>query len=79
MAINGIGRPSKGPRDSIMAKPALAFGELLKAQATAEGFSAGDYMVYLAAQALGLPEYAPVRAYTPAQLPISEEAHTTAA
>ena len=30
MAINGIGRPSKGQRDAILAKPAVPFGAILK-------------------------------------------------
>ena len=58
-----IGRPSKGTRDSgILAKPHSDFGKIIRANADAEGLSYGDYLVKLAAERLGLLEYAPVPA-----------------
>lgn len=68
------GRPSKGERDAILAKPAKDFGKLLKANADALGYdSYGDYLVDLAAEALGMPEYKPKRSKPAAtQNPIAE-------
>lgn len=59
MARNGIGRPSKGARYPILAKPSVEFAEILKANADAEGLFYGEYLVKLAAEALGMPEFAP--------------------
>ena len=59
MARNGIGRPSKGERDAILAKPVLPFGAILKENADKEGLSYGDYLILLAAERLDLPQYAP--------------------
>ena len=53
------GRPSKGRRDAILAKPPVAFGTILKSNAEALDLSYGDYLVKLAAEALDLPEFAP--------------------
>lgn len=54
------GRPSKGLRDSgILAKPDAEFGKILRANAEALDFSYGEYLVYLAAQQLNLPQYIP--------------------
>ncbi|WP_336653533.1 MULTISPECIES: hypothetical protein [unclassified Leucobacter] len=54
------GRPSKGKRDAILAKPPLEFGKILKQQAEELGYeSYGDYMVALAAQSLNMPEFSP--------------------
>lgn len=55
------GRPSKGRRDAILAKPPVEFGAILKQNADAEGLSYGEYLVMLAADALGMPQYAPPR------------------
>lgn len=68
------GRPGKGKRDAILAKPAADFGKLLKARADALGYdSYGDYLVDLAADALGMPEYKPTRSKPAAtQTPIAE-------
>lgn len=55
-----VGRPSKGERDAIMAKPPLDFGKLLREKAKELGYeSNGDYIVALCAEALNLPEYSP--------------------
>ena len=43
------GRPSKGRRDAILAKPPVEFGAILKQNADAEGLSYGEYLVMLAA------------------------------
>lgn len=60
MAVNGVGRPSKGVRDQIMAKPAAPFGAILRENAAKLGYEGvGDYIVALAAQAIEMPEYAP--------------------
>lgn len=53
------GRPSKGERDAILAKPPVAFGAILKQQAEELGFSYGEYLVALAAKALDMPQFAP--------------------
>ncbi|PYC99854.1 hypothetical protein B4U78_013905 [Microbacterium esteraromaticum] len=79
------GRPSKGRRDAILAKPPVEFGAILKNNADAEGLSYGEYLVLLAADALGMPQYAPPRPRDrAAELPIpelnvSKEAPTRAA
>jgi hypothetical protein len=81
MAVNGIGRPSKGNRDAIMAKPAVTFGAILKENALKLGYASyGDYLVALAAQALDMPEYAPEpqRSRTE-QLDFPQEANQAAA
>lgn len=59
MAVNGVGRPSKGKRDNILAKPPIALGLVIRQNADASGLSYGEYMVALVADALGMPEYAP--------------------
>ena len=53
------GRPSKGERDAITAKPSLHFGGVIKRNADELGMSYGDYLVAIAAHALGLPDEAP--------------------
>ena len=80
MARNGIGRPSKGERDAILAKPPLAFGEILKERAEQHGMSYGDYLVALAAEALQMPQFAPrpPRDRT-SELNFPQEAHSAAA
>lgn len=80
MTRTTTGRPSKGERDAILAKPPVAFGAILKQQADELGFSYGEYMVALAAQALDMPQFAP----TPprdrsAELDFPKEATTRAA
>ncbi|OAZ41444.1 hypothetical protein A9Z40_01845 [Microbacterium arborescens] len=76
-----IGRPSKGRRDAILAKPPLEFGAILKSNADAEGLSYGEYLVKLAAERLNMPQYVPARPRNRAEeLPINlEEAATRAA
>jgi len=80
MAINGIGRPSKGKRDAILAKPAESFGAILKENAEKQGYTYGDYLLVLAAQALDMPQFAPSPSRNRAeQLPFPKEATTAAA
>lgn len=81
MAVNGIGRPSKGKRDAIMAKPAATFGVILRENALKLGYeSYGDYLVALAAQALDMPEYAPKPQLSRTeQLDFQQEANQAAA
>lgn len=59
MAKSNRGRPSRGARDAILAKPPVEFGAILKENAEREGLSYGDYLVALAAQSLNMPEYIP--------------------
>lgn len=54
-----MGRPSKGERDAITAKPSLPLGAIIKRNADELQMSYGDYMVAIAAHALGLPDEAP--------------------
>lgn len=80
MAINGIGRPSKGQRDAILAKPPVPFAAILKENAEKNGYSYGDYLLALAAQALEMPQFAPEPARNRAeQLQFPQEASTAAA
>jgi hypothetical protein len=79
MAINGIGRPSKGQRDAILAKPPIPFAAILKENAEKNGYSYGDYLLALAAQALEMPQFAPEPARNRAeQLHFPQEASTAA-
>ena len=50
------GRPSKGRRDAILAKSPVEYGAILQKNADAEGLYYGEYLVMLAADALGLRE-----------------------
>lgn len=79
--MSNVGRPSKGSRDAITAKPALAFGKILKSNAMKQGYeSYGDYLVAIAAEALNMPEYAPAPKRNRAeQLHFPQEASTEAA
>lgn len=78
--ISPMARPSKGQRVPIMAKPAVPLAEVIKANATAAGLSYGEYITALAAESLGMPEYAPrPRRDRINELPIPQEARTTAA
>ena len=79
--MSNVGRPSKGLRDAITAKPALPFGVILKENAKKLGYeSYGDYVVALAAQALEMPEYAPApRRDRAEQLSFPQEVDRTAA
>lgn len=54
-----MGRPSKGPRVSIMAKPAPQLAEIIKTNADAVGMAYGEYITAIVAESLGMPEYAP--------------------
>lgn len=80
MARNGIGRPSKGERDAIMAKPPAQFGAILKQRAEALGYTYGDYLVLLAAESLNMPQFIPApQRNRGEELPFPKEAHTAAA
>lgn len=54
-----MGRPSKGERDAITAKPYVPLGEVIRRNAKLLGMTPGDYMVALTAHALGMPDQAP--------------------
>ncbi len=54
-----MGRPSKGERVAVNAKPDTVLAGIIKRNAVMLDMSAGDYMVALAAYALGLPDHAP--------------------
>lgn len=75
-----MGRPSKGERDAILAKPPVAFGRILKEKADEQGLPYGEYLVALAAQALNMPQYAPASERDSSnQLDIPKEARKRAA
>lgn len=77
-----MGRPSKGKRDAIMAKPAMPLAQVIRANAEASGYTNGDYITMIVAEALGMPEYAPKPdkpAQQATQLPFETEAHSAAA
>lgn len=54
-----MGRPSKGPRTSITAKPDLTLDAVIRRNAELLDMSLGDYLVAIAAHALEMPEHAP--------------------
>ena len=54
-----MGRPSKGERAAITAKPDLVLAEVIRRNATELDMSYGDYLVALAAHALGMSAHAP--------------------
>lgn len=54
-----MGRPSKGERAAITAKPDLVLADVIRRNATLLGMSYGEYMVALSAHALGMPDHAP--------------------
>lgn len=54
-----VGRPSKGPRDAILAKPDEALGRLIRQLAAQARLTNGEYMVKLAAEQLDMPEFLP--------------------
>lgn len=55
----GIGRPSKGARDAILARPHEDLGRLIRELAVDARLSNGEYMVKLAAEQLGMLEFVP--------------------
>lgn len=55
----GIGRPSKGVRDAILARPHLDIGKVIRQRAVEERLSNGEFMVKLAAEQLGMLEFVP--------------------
>ena len=80
MTRTTTGRPSKGERDAILAKPPLAFGAILKKNADEADLPYGEYLVALAAQALNMPQYAPAPARDrTSELSFPEETTTRAA
>ena len=55
-----IGRPSKGARDVLVTRPALALGEVVRARAEREGYdSISEYIAAVLAVHEGMPELAP--------------------
>lgn len=55
-----MGRPSKGERVTIAAKPYPPLAEVIRQNAADLHLSAGDYLVAIAAEALGMPDQSPV-------------------
>lgn len=53
------GRPAKGERDAIMARPDQAMGDDIIFFAARAHLTPGEYMVKLAAEELDMPEYVP--------------------
>lgn len=53
------GRPHKGDRDSIMIRPRLPLGELIREQAEEAGMTITDFVATHMAESLGRPELAP--------------------
>lgn len=53
------GRPDKGKRDAIMARPDEAMGDDIIFFAARAHLTPGEYMVKLAAEELGMPQYVP--------------------
>jgi hypothetical protein len=79
-SMSKIGRPSKGPRDAVTAKPPLPFGAILRENAKKMGLPYGEYLVLLAAERLDMLEYAPAAARERANaIDFPEEAGTAAA
>lgn len=70
-----MGRPNKGQRDAILAKPPVAFGEILKRNAESQGLTYGEYMVALAAAQLNMPQFSPARS-SENHLDFAQEART---
>ena len=54
------GRPGKGVRDAIVARPHVSIGDVIRERALDERLTNGEYMVKLAAIELGMPEFLPV-------------------
>lgn len=57
--MGNVGRPSKGERDNITAKPPVDFAKILKENAKKAGLTYGEYLVQLAAERLDMLEFAP--------------------
>lgn len=57
--LGAMGRPSKGERIAITAKPDLPLATVIRRNADQLGMSYGDYVVALAAHALSMPAHAP--------------------
>tara|TARA_Y100000114_G_scaffold151597_1_gene168570 strand:+ start:188 stop:424 length:237 start_codon:yes stop_codon:yes gene_type:complete len=75
-----MARPYKGKRVPILAKPLEPLAEVIKRNADATGLSYGEYITALAAQQLGMPEYAPQPPRNRAEeLDFPQEADTAAA
>lgn len=56
----GVGRPSKGDRDSIITRPMRPLGNEIRARADAAGMTISEYVAMVLANAHGMPQYAPV-------------------
>lgn len=53
------GRPGKGTRDAILARPHVSLGDVIRKRALDERLTNGEYMVKLAAHALQMTDQAP--------------------
>ncbi|MBE7248026.1 MAG: hypothetical protein INR63_24025 [Actinomycetospora chiangmaiensis] len=58
-AIRRTGRPSKGDRVVVYARPHRVIADRLKSDSEAAGISQSDYVALLLAKALELDEFAP--------------------
>lgn len=54
-----MGRPSKGERVAVNAKPDTVLAGIIRRNAVMLDMSAGDYVVALVAYALDMPDHAP--------------------
>jgi len=62
--LGAMGRPRKGDRVPIAAKPERPLAEVIQRNATLLGMSYGDYLVAIAAYAHNMPELAPKPQHT---------------
>ena len=63
-----VGRKSKGDRDAFALRPLRPLGDRIRANADALGMSYNDYVIGIMADAVGMPEYAPIRLDAAGQL-----------
>ena len=75
----GMGRPSKGDRVTIAAKPERQLADAIRRNAKLLGLSAGDYVVSLVAHALEMPDSAPAAGRQPASPAATEQRPTSVA
>lgn len=71
------GRPSRGERDQLLARPPMPVGDAFRDRAEALGISISDYMSALIAREVGLGDMAPMPSGSPEQTaPLELEAST---
>lgn len=65
------GRPSKGPRDLLVTRPAAELAAVVRDRADELGMSISDYVATVLATAHGMPHAAPsIHATTQQELPL---------